>query len=61
MKLFSDQAVEKELLEKVKEELEKKKPEVIVHNNDGTSIAGAQMAAIVNNVAVVTGQHDSLR
>jgi len=60
-KLFSDQGVERQFNSSAEEELAKKRPQAIAHLNDGTSVAGSQMAGVLNSTAAVTGQHDSLR
>jgi len=59
-KLYSDQGVEKQVNSSAEEELKKKKPQVTVRLDDGTSIAGGQMAGVLNSTAAVTA-HDSLR
>jgi len=57
---FSDQRVQSELVDKAKEELEKNRPRVMAHTNDGTSIPGGQVPGVLNSAAV-TAHHDSLR
>ena len=59
---YSDQAVERELTSSAKQEIEKKRPEVVAHTNDGTSIEAGQLVGVLNSAAPVTAaQHDSLR
>jgi hypothetical protein len=57
---FSDQGVQSKLLDKAKEELEKNRPRVMAHANDGTSIQGGQVPRVLKSAAA-TAQHDSLR
>jgi len=57
---FSDQGVQSEFLDSVKEELEKNRPRVMAKTNDGTSLEGGQVPGVLNSAAV-TAQHDSLR
>jgi hypothetical protein len=56
---FSDPCVQSQLLDKAKEELEKNRPRVMAHTNDGTSLEGGQVAGVLNSAAVAA--HDSLR
>jgi type IV secretory pathway TraG/TraD family ATPase VirD4 len=56
---FSDQGVQSQFLDKAKEELEKNRPRVMAHTNDGTSLEGGQVAGVLNSAAVAA--HDSLR
>lgn len=58
---YSDQGVARELTSKAKEEIEKKRPELVAHTSDGTTIEGGQLAGVLNSAAPVTAQHDSLR
>src|SRR5215216_5546299 len=60
-KLYSDQGVEKQVNSSAEEELKKKKPQLTVRLDDGTSIAGGQMAGVLNSTAAAPAQHDSLR
>jgi type IV secretion system protein VirD4 len=60
-KLYSDQGVEREVNLSAEEQLKKKKPQLTVRLDDGTSIAGGQMAGVLNSTAAVPAQHDSLR
>jgi hypothetical protein len=57
---YSDQGVARELTSKAKEEIEKKRPELVAHTSDGTTIEGGQLAGVLNSGAPTT-QHDSLR
>ncbi|MCA1579169.1 MAG: type IV secretory system conjugative DNA transfer family protein [Acidobacteria bacterium] len=57
---FSDQGVQSKLLDKAKEELEKNRPRVMAHTNDGTTLEGDQVPGVFNSAAV-TAHHDSLR
>jgi hypothetical protein len=57
---FSDQGVQSQLLDKAKEELEKNRPRVMAHQNDGTSLEAGQVPGVLNSAAA-TAQHDSLR
>ncbi|MNC99613.1 hypothetical protein D3C83_179590 [compost metagenome] len=50
----------RELTSKAKEEIEKKRPELVAHTSDGTTIEGGQLAGVLNSGAPTT-QHDSLR
>jgi hypothetical protein len=61
VKLFSDQAVESELLESAEEEIKNRRLKLTVRNDQGERIETGQMVGVLNSGVEVTAQHDSLR
>ena len=61
VKLFSDQAVESELLASAEDEIKNRRLKLTVRNDQGERVETGQMVGVLNSGVEVAAQHDSLR
>jgi len=61
VKLFSDQAVESELLASAEDEIKNRRLKLTVRTDQGERIETGQMVGVLNSGVEVAAQHDSLR